>query len=42
MRSGSKWEPLMLFIVIVGIIAAFVALMASEVYLGNMPWLFAK
>ncbi len=42
MRSGSKWEPLMLFIVIVGIIAAFVALMASEVYLGSMPWLFAK
>lgn len=40
MKSGSKWEPLMLGIVIAIAIICFLIITSSEVYLGSMPWLF--
>jgi inner membrane protein len=40
MKSGSKWEPLMLGIVIIIAIVSFASLTASSTYLGTMPWLF--
>ena len=42
MKSGSKWEPIVLIVVIAITISCFISLVASSTYLGSLPWLFAK
>lgn len=39
MKSGSKWEPLMLGVIMLFAIVCFVACVLNDVYLTSFPWL---